>query len=309
MSDIKFNCPHCHQRLAVPEAALGRTISCPICSGHIGLPAKKTPAAAPGAPPADAAPRPVGNTPPPPKGEIRFSCSKCTVNIVIDERAAGRKITCQRCGSQLIVPGQAANAPRASQPPPLPQTQEAVAALIEKLRGGDEEAGKTLLRLGESVISLLVDCFGESSLQDPDTNRGAEHIVALLAKCGAACVPPLIAKLGKSRHAYFALAKIGTEDAINVLLRELSSVNWRRAETACKALGAAETPHVQKIVGQLEALRKSTRIGEVFAAAGAALAALQARGPQAAAAGAAMPQAKVTQPVKPLNTTRPLGGV
>lgn len=309
MSDIKFNCPHCQQRLSVPEAALGRTIACPACTGRIGLPAKKTPP-------------PEQPVPPPPDepqaqepvtrlqtgGDIKFACPACLVNIAIAERAAGRQITCQRCGAQILVPGGTpASAPAPSpavQPsaPPEP-TPENIAQLIEKLRDGDAQAGGLLIRMGEAVIPELIEGFRENRLEDPDTNRGADHIVKLLAKCGAICVQPLIAKLGKSRHAYYALGKIGTEDAVNALARELTSVNWRRVEVACKALGLVETQHVLKIIGQIESVRKTTRIGEVFSASGTALAAIQARFPQAQVAGTALQPAKVLQATAPLKVT------
>jgi len=154
-----------------------------------------------------------------------------------------------------------------------------VPELIEKLRRGEEQAGKALVSVGESVIPALVEGLKEYTLEEPDTNRGADYVATLLVKCGAVSVPHLIAKLGKSRHAYFALGRIGNDDAINALVFELSSCNWRRAELACTALGLVKNPSVLKIVDKLNALLKSTRRGEVYMAAGAAITALQNRFP------------------------------
>ena len=383
MSDIKFNCPHCQQRLAIPDVALGRTIPCPICKGHIGLPAKRTPstqsgasqtastttqaavqtAAAPqtastttqaavqtasapqtastttqtavqaaAAPQTVAAPQ-TANTPtqaaaqtattpqtatptvdmtpatrtatpqPQQNVDIKFACPTCAVHIVITERAAGKEITCQRCGSRVLVPpvGTPASA-AASQPPPPPAvpSNATIPELIEKLRNGDEQVGKLLLQKGEAIIPLLIEGFNEHAITEPDTNRGADHIVKLLARCGAVCVQPLIARLGKSRHAYYALGKIANEDAINALARELTSVNWHRVEIACKALGLVENPNVQKIVSNIEIVRKSTRVGEVFTAASAAIAAIQARFPKAPVSGTTLQPAKVVHGATPL---------
>ena len=342
MSDIKFNCPHCQQRLSIPDVALGRTIPCPICKGHIGLPAKRTPppqSAAAQAATADqttiatqttASAQTTPATPtaattqttaaartadkPPAAStagsqtqqnvDIKFACPTCAVHIVITERAAGKEITCQRCGSRIFVPGGAPTLAAASQPsPPLMPSQATIPELIEELRNGNEQVWRALLQKGESVIPLLIEAFNENAITEPDTNRGADHIVKLLARCGAVCVQPLIAKLGKSRHAYYALGKIANEEALNALSRELTSVNWHRVEIACKALGLVENPNVQKYVSSIEAVRKSTRVGEVFSAASASLAAIQARFPKAPVSDTSLPPAKVIHGTAPLKVT------
>lgn len=239
----------------------------------------------------------------PKKADVKFACPTCGVNIVIAERAAGKVVSCQLCGARIRVPqpSATASAPAASRAPgaaPLPRAQAvrpplapAVSELIERLRNGDPQAGRALLMTGESIIQVLADTFAEHSLEEPDATRGAEHIINLLSKCGGACVPALVAKLGKSRHAYFALAKVGTAEAVQALVRELASVNWRRVEIACQALGRADTPAVVKVTPNIEAVSRSTRIGEVYTAAVGALTAIRSRYPSAGGASATTPQA------------------
>ena len=351
MSDIKISCPHCHQRLGIPEAALGRTILCPLCGGRIGLPAK--PESPPVAAAAESAPeglRVIGVGLQQQKTDIKFSCPNCDVHIVISDRAAGKKIVCQRCKASILVPAQspasaplppaaapapapAAAAPAFTAPPPAPAPAAApafqaappppapapapepaaapagqgqVPDLIQRLRNGDMQAGRALIMFGQNILPTLVDGFEENSLEEPDTNRGADHIVNLLAKCGGASVPPLIAKLGKCRHAYYGLGKIGNDEAIQALVRELSSVNWRRVEIACKALSMVATPNVLKVVGQIETVRRTTRVGEVYTAAGNALVEIQKRFPSEAKAAPAMQTAKIVAGNSPLKPAIPL---
>lgn len=309
MSDIKFSCPHCQQRLCVPDSALGRTLACPGCQGHIRLPERNHVPAELHAPPAPQADKVYTVGAMTQQGDdIKFACPNCSVHIVIVQRAAGKQISCQRCAAQILVPG-APRSASASPPPvapavpaassaapplaatapapvPAPQPAAAVpgepaqltaAQLLEKIRAGDQQAGRALLATGLPAVNELIGCFYESALDQADTNKGIEHVINLLVKCGGVCVQPLIAKLGKSRHAYVALAKVGTEEAIGALVRELSSVNWRRAEMACKALSHMDSPKALKLVSQLETVRKTTRVGEVFSAAGSAIMAIQTR--------------------------------
>ena len=302
MSDLKFNCPHCQQRLGVPEAVMGLTIPCPLCQGRIRLPER--PRTEPESAPPTTGLRAIGTIVTLRKGDIKFSCPLCDVHIVIAGRAAGKQITCQRCGQRITVPG-ALPTPPAVQPPPPPPPQPSpvpdkvdarlIPELIDKLRSGDSQAGRALLQVGESVVPALVDGFKEHALDEPDTNRGADYIVNLLVKCGALSVPPLIAKLGKSRHAYLALGRIGNEDAVTALTCELSSVNWRRVEVACIALGLVETPHALKIVDKIEKVLNTTRSGEVYSAAAATIAAIRKRYPKTIEPKALTLQEKVAQ--------------
>ena len=49
--DIIFNCPKCEQELAVDSTGAGSEINCPACSEKIVIPASKSPAPVPHAPP------------------------------------------------------------------------------------------------------------------------------------------------------------------------------------------------------------------------------------------------------------------
>jgi HEAT repeat protein len=212
--------------------------------------------------------------------------------LVIDARGAGREIDCQTCGARITVPSEPppvsapvpapAPVPAARQSPVTPaaaggDARQQVGELIERLRSGDAQAGRALVQLGVSVIPALIEGFKENTLEEPDTNRGAAHVSDLLVKCGAVGVQPLIAKLGKSRHAYLTLGRIGSEEAVRALTSELLSCNWRRVEIACKALGLVQTPNALKVLDLLDKARTSTRSGEVYAAAGAAIAAIRSR--------------------------------
>ncbi len=297
MSDLKFNCPHCQQRLGLPEAAFGRTIPCPCCKGHIRLPELQKPQAEAPEPTPPAALRVIGVGLKQQRDDLKFACPTCAVHIVIAERAAGKKITCQRCGTRILVPG--GPPPPAAQPAPAPMPERPephqIPELIEKLRRGDEQAGRALIMTGESVIPALIEGFKEHALDEPDTNRGADYVANLLVKCGAASVQHLIAKLGKSRHAYLTLGRIGSEEAVHALAAELSSCNWRRVEVACEALGLAASPALQTVVDPLQKLLKTTRSGEVYSAAAAALAAIQQRYPKSLDTRALSLQEKVAQ--------------
>ena len=138
-------------------------------------------------------------------------------------------------------------------------------------------ANQALIELGANVIPAIIQGLNEESIEEPNLCKGADCLTDLLVKFGTPSVQPLIAQLGKSRHAYLALGRIGAEEAVQALVRELTSCNWRRVELACTALGLVEHPGALKTVAQLDALRKSTRSGEVYTAAGEAINAIQNR--------------------------------
>ena len=314
MSDLKFNCPHCQQRLEVPEAAMGRRILCPLCQGPIRLPERKTPAESAANPQAGEL-KAISRIVQQQKDDIKFSCPKCDVHIVIAQRAAGKQITCQRCRELILVPvsNSAPSTPAATLPDPGPTPVPAlvsasiptpapapvpasiptpappprnvlakvdrrqIADFVEKTRSGDRQAGRALLAMGDCVIPALIEGLRENSLEEPDPSKGASYVGDLLAEFGPESVPPLIAKLGKSRQAYLALAKTGEQDAINALVRELASVNWHRVELACTALGLVENPRILASLDMLIKLRNTTRWGEVHYAAGVAITAIQNR--------------------------------
>jgi transcription elongation factor Elf1 len=281
MSDIKFNCPHCQQRLGVSEAVMGHTISCPNCTGHIRLPELPHPKPPQPPPAPTTGMRAIDSSVQQQNGDIKFSCPACEVHIVIAERAAGRQIPCQHCGKLILVPG-TPPAPPAAETAAQPAQVDArlIPELIERIRGGDEQAVKAMIQFGEAAIPALVEGFRENALDEPDTNRGADYVASLLVKFRGASVRPLIAKLGKSRHAYLALGRIGTEEAIHALVTELSSCNWRRVEVACLALGLVDSSNALKALDPIAKALKSTRSGEVYKAAGAAITAIRNRFPQ-----------------------------
>lgn len=302
MSTVKFNCPHCQQRLGVDSKLLGQKIGCPTCSGHIKLPALPVPAnlkreseKPPATPVLIAPPAPMAAAIPVNKvqafsttvpitlanGDITFPCTNCGCKLIVTERAAGKQIPCRRCGEPVIVP-------EVSLPPdPAGRqtinmsvgsgSQQHIAQHIEKLRTGDMAVIKNILGYGVSAVSQLIDQL-ENSFDDPTDNRSADRIVEALVLLGDLCTKQLIGKLGRSRRAYIALGRIGSKDAIEALIRELTSVNWRRAEAACLALGLVESvPDIPAVILHLESTRKATRVGEVFTASGSAITTLQQR--------------------------------
>ncbi len=317
MSTVKFNCPHCQQRLGVPDTLLGQKFSCPTCKGHIKLPeaptltqeAKNNPHAAPPTlepqtVPAAVKPPQVSFQPPPPpqaaipvekpksnfgsttvpvtlsNGDITFFCPNCSCKLIVTERASGKQIACRKCGTPVTVPGKVI--------PPDPagrltvnltfrqDPQVSLSDLVKRVRAGDTTAAKAIQAFGVNAIPVLIEEL-ENSFEEPKENRAADCMADILVKIGAASVKPLISKLGKSRRAYYALGRIGTEEALSALIRELTSVNWRRVEAACIGLGLTENPSAAYVITNLENTRKTTRVGEVYAAAGSAMTALQRR--------------------------------
>jgi len=278
MSDLKFNCPHCHQRLEVPENALGRTISCPICKGHIRLPERpktsgSVPATLLSAAGADASAR---------KEEIRFECPACKMHYRMDARGAGRQFKCTDCGAVILVPQPSNQTVMVSA---FSTTQSCgttanvlfTSDLVSKCGEGDAQAAQRLMGIGPSVLSQLIEALKEETLESPNRSKGADLITDVLVSFGPVSVRALIARLSKSRHAYLALGRIGTDEAVKALVSELTSCNWRRAEIACIALGLVDKPGVLNYLDRLASLCKSTRSGEVLVAAQSALGAIQSR--------------------------------
>jgi len=321
MRTVKFNCPHCQQRLGAAENLLGRKISCPVCKGHIKLPEAPTPTPkeeqSPSAtsptlepqqqsaqtaplPPLTAAFQPP--TPPPAaipvekpqpgfgsttvpvtlsNGDITFYCPNCSCKLIVTERAAGKKIPCRKCGVPVTVPTAASIPPDPAgrQTVNLTFRQDAQASLndlVKRVREGDAAAAKAILAFGSHAVPIVIEGL-ENSFAEPKENRAADALTDILVKIGSASVKPLISRLGKSRRAYYALGRIGTEEALQALIRELSSVNWQRVEAACVGLGLTENPNAAYVIAHLENTRKTTQVGEVFAAAGSAMVALQRR--------------------------------
>lgn len=288
MSIIKFHCPHCQQRLSVSAQLLGRKIACPRCGGHIRLPEPATvkkptppppppPAAIPVKAPNLATTIPISFA----NGDITFQCSSCGCKLVVTDRAAGREIPCWRCQNPVTVPS--------STLPPDPvgrqtvninlgeEHKQTMVKLIERSREGDTLASQTLLTLGTNALPHLVEAL-ENALEDAKVHIGDDQLVKIIVQMGIPGVKPLITKLGKRRRAYFALGKIGSGEAVDALVRELSSVNWRRVEAACIGLSFVTNPAVlQNVLSHLQQTCAQTRVGEVFSAASATIDTLQKR--------------------------------
>jgi hypothetical protein len=320
MRTVKFNCPHCQQRLGAAENLLGRKIPCPVCKGHIRLPEAPTPppkeeqgtpeasptlgpqqsaqitaplppltALQPPEPPLAAIPveKPqtnFGSTTVPvtlSNGDITFFCPNCSCKLIVTERAAGKKIPCRKCNMPVTVPTTGSIPPDPVGRPTAnltfrQDTQASLSDLVKRVREGDTAAAKAILAFGPSAVMTVVEGL-ERSFAEPKENRGADALTDILVKIGSASVKPLISRLGKSRRAYYALGRIGTEEALQALIRELTSVNWQRVEAACVGLGLTTNPNAAYVIAHLENTRKTTRVGEVFTAAGSAIAALQRR--------------------------------
>jgi hypothetical protein len=201
------------------------------------------------------------------------------------------QIRCQHCGTKITAPTLAATTIQVPTPAmtALLGDQRAVTDLIEQLYRGDAQASDALFARGLPIMSALVNSLREESLETPNLTKGADDVTDILVRFGPPCVALLLTRLGKSRHAYLALGRIGSEQAVNGLLRELSSCNWRRAELACTALGLVEKPCGAKAIAPIGALRSSTRSGEVFLASTNALVALQSRFSPPAAGNSAVP--------------------
>ena len=84
MKEIKFECPHCAQRLDVPEEYLGETIACPACHGAIQFP-ESLPAAQ----------NILDNVPPPTPERETKHCPYCAEEILEQARK------CKHCGEIL----------------------------------------------------------------------------------------------------------------------------------------------------------------------------------------------------------------
>jgi len=95
VSDTKFNCPHCNQKLEVPQDMLGQVIDCPTCNRKIQLLAAELPKPKPKS--ADVLP-PASSTPsqPSPQGlKDSRPCPFCGETIL----SVAKK--CKHCGEFL----------------------------------------------------------------------------------------------------------------------------------------------------------------------------------------------------------------
>lgn len=91
MTDMKFQCPHCNQHLAVPDELLGQTVECPACKGQMTLPR-------PVVQPAPRPPQPQPSPPPIPKHDEPGTCPLCgrTKPMKKAKELYGHKV-CKNC--------------------------------------------------------------------------------------------------------------------------------------------------------------------------------------------------------------------
>jgi phage FluMu protein Com len=77
--DIRFNCPHCNQHLAVDESGAGMTVNCPSCKEQIEIPTDSTKSIAPpSVPPPARAPALSSQPPPIPQSPVNASIEKAS---------------------------------------------------------------------------------------------------------------------------------------------------------------------------------------------------------------------------------------
>ncbi len=209
MRTIKFNCPHCQQRLGAAENLLGRKISCPICKGHIKLPEAPTPtpkeeqspsAASPTLEPqqqsAQTAPLPPLTaafqppTPPPAaipvekpqpgfgsttvpvtlsNGDITFYCPNCSCKLIVTERAAGKKIPCRKCGVPVTVP-------TAASIPPDPAGRQTVNLTFRQDAQASLNDLVKRVREGDAAAAKAILAFGSHAV--PIVIEGLENSFA-----------------------------------------------------------------------------------------------------------------------------------
>src|SRR5512132_113704 len=84
--DVRFNCPHCSQHLAVDETGAGMTVNCPGCNQPVQLPSRSTA-------PVRVVPV-VKQTPPPVSGRL-IKCRDCGGAI------SSSATSCPACGAPV----------------------------------------------------------------------------------------------------------------------------------------------------------------------------------------------------------------
>ncbi len=93
---IKFRCPHCNQKLGVPDEYASRRVRCSKCSEPLTVPAQQ------------AAP-----TEQPAKPQMKFRCPNCNQKLSVPTEYTGRRVRCSKCSQPATVP--------VAQPQPVPQ--------------------------------------------------------------------------------------------------------------------------------------------------------------------------------------------
>lgn len=106
---IKFRCPHCKQKLGVPDEYASRRVRCSKCSEPLTVPAQQeSPAEQPAKSPPPQAVKEVS-----PKPQLKFRCPSCDQKLTVPAEYAGRRVRCSKCSQPATVP--------AAQPKPVPQ--------------------------------------------------------------------------------------------------------------------------------------------------------------------------------------------
>jgi DNA-directed RNA polymerase subunit RPC12/RpoP len=83
---LKFRCPHCDQKIGLPQQYAGKQVRCARCKQTIVVPTVSEQIET-----AD-------------KGVIRFECSGCKQKLKVSRKYAGRKFKCPKCSAVIIVP-------------------------------------------------------------------------------------------------------------------------------------------------------------------------------------------------------------
>lgn len=99
MSEIRFRCLSCAQRISADEATAGKQVLCPQCQTMCLVPR----------------PGPVGELL---SVDMRFRCPACGKKIAVDCCHAGEAAQCPACRANLTIPGLPAELGRRSAPPP-----------------------------------------------------------------------------------------------------------------------------------------------------------------------------------------------
>jgi DNA-directed RNA polymerase subunit RPC12/RpoP len=148
-------CPTCHTRFTVPEAAMGKLVTCPHCQSPF-LAGKSVPEGEP-AMKVDPAVGPaynmtmIGETGP----AIHFNCPRCKKPLEAPAGEAGTKKPCPHCGQRLQVPA-APPVPAAAGQAPLDKNMLAEDGAHAPAPAADPALNKTMLT--EKGPPIRFDC-------------------------------------------------------------------------------------------------------------------------------------------------------
>jgi len=83
---LKFRCPHCDQKIGLPQQYAGKQVRCAKCRQTIVVPSASE------------------ETNVTDKGVIRFRCSGCEQKLRVSQIYAGKKLKCPKCSALIVVP-------------------------------------------------------------------------------------------------------------------------------------------------------------------------------------------------------------